>query len=131
MARPSKSKKVLRLPSYQQFFAEGREDTGNQLILSVEEYEALRLLDYLGMNQEEAAKAMEVGRGTVQMLYAEARKKTARFLVEGTPLGSKEEAMNLPGKAEGIPMRTGFQNENSSNLRKWTGIPAFWTYRAV
>ena len=101
MARPSKSKKVLRLPSYQQFFAEGREDTGNQLILSVEEYEALRLLDYLGMNQEEAAKAMEVGRGTVQMLYAEARKKTARFLVEGTPLRIEGGSYELAGQSRG------------------------------
>ena len=51
---------------------------------------------------------MEVGRGTVQMLYAEARKKTARFLVEGTPLRIEGGSYELAGKAEGIPMRKGF-----------------------
>lgn len=86
MARPSKHKKIWRLPAYERFFTEGQENTANQLILSVEEFETLRLLDYLGMTQEEAARAMGVGRATVQMLSAEARKKTARFLVEGTAL---------------------------------------------
>ena len=86
MARPNKSKVVGRLPVYQDFLTQGREETENKLILSVEEFETLRLLDYLGMTQEECAGSMQVGRATVQMLYTEARKKVARFLVEGTAL---------------------------------------------
>ena len=58
----------------------------NRIILNVEEYEALRLLDYEGMTQEECAAQMDVGRATIQALYAEARKKMARFLVEGASL---------------------------------------------
>lgn len=58
----------------------------NRIILSVEEYEVLRLLDYEGMTQEGCAAQMGVGRATVQALYAEARKKIARFLVEGSSL---------------------------------------------
>ena len=54
--------------------------------LTVEEYEALRLMDYLGLNQKEAAAQMGVARTTVQRIYAQARRKLAVFLVEGRPL---------------------------------------------
>ena len=47
---------------------------------------ALRLMDYLGLNQEEAAAQMGVARTTVQRIYAQARRKLAVFLVEGRPL---------------------------------------------
>ena len=86
MARPNKSKRVWRLPLYPEFLTKGRETAANKMILSVEEFETLRLLDYLGMTQEECAGQMKVGRATVQNLYTEARKKVARFLVEGTSL---------------------------------------------
>ena len=56
---------------------------GHSIAMKVEEYECIRLIDYMAYTQEECAKAMGVSRGTVQMLYAEARKKPARFLVEG------------------------------------------------
>ncbi len=86
MARPNKNKRVCRLPVYCEFLTKGRAQTQSRLILSVEEFETLRLLDYLGMTQQECARQMKVGRATVQTLYTEARKKVARFLVEGTQL---------------------------------------------
>ncbi len=58
----------------------------HRIILTVEEYEVLRLLDYEDLTQERCAARIEVGRATVQALYAEARKKLARFLVEGAEL---------------------------------------------
>lgn len=57
-----------------------------EIIMSIEEYETIRLIDYLGMNQEAAASQMDVGRATVQALYTNARRKLARYLVEGTRL---------------------------------------------
>ena len=61
-------------------------DLGYLVCKAVEEYEALRLMDYLGLNQEEAAAQMGVARTTVQRIYAQARQKLAVFLVEGRPL---------------------------------------------
>ena len=58
----------------------------SNLPMTVEEYEAVRLMDYLGLNQEEAAAQMGVARTTVQRIYAQARRKLAAFLVEGRPL---------------------------------------------
>lgn len=86
MARPSKCKRVCRLPVHQEFRTCRAMTGDNQLILSVEEFETIRLIDYLGMTQQECADQMQVGRVTVQMLYMSARKKLARFLVEGTAL---------------------------------------------
>ena len=67
-------------------FAPEQPARGEAVELTVEEYEAIRLMDYLGLNQEEAAAQMGVARTTVQRIYAQARRKLAAFLVEGRPL---------------------------------------------
>jgi len=51
--------------------------------LFLEEYEAIRLLDFENMNQEEAAIHMEVSRPTLTRIYENARKKVAQSLVGG------------------------------------------------
>ena len=43
--------------------------------LELDEFEALRLCDYDGLNQIQAAEVMEVSRGTVQRLLISGRKK--------------------------------------------------------
>ena len=86
MPRPNKPKCVQKLPICQAYYPAGKEKTCHEIVLSVEEYETLRLLDYQGMTQAECARQMGIARATVQSLYTEARKKTARFLVEGAGL---------------------------------------------
>jgi uncharacterized protein len=46
-------------------------------------YEAIRLLDYVGMNQEQAAEQMKVSRPTLTRIYEQARKTIAEAFVEG------------------------------------------------
>jgi predicted DNA-binding protein (UPF0251 family) len=67
-------------------FAPEQPSRKEPLLLTVEEYEAVRLMDHLGLTQEEAAAQMDVARTTVQRIYAQARRKLAAFLVEGRPL---------------------------------------------
>lgn len=88
MPRPNKPRRVCRLPVCTHFYSqEQASHTQPQgLLLSVDEYETIRLLDYMGMTQQEAAAQMGTGRTTIQALYTQARRKLARFLVEGTPL---------------------------------------------
>ena len=50
------------------------------------ELEALRLVDFEGLSQEEAGARMSVSRGTVWRLVQSARKKTAQALNEGRPI---------------------------------------------
>ncbi len=53
------------------------------VILLFEEYEAIRLLDYLGMTQLEAASEMAVSRPTLTRIYEKARRSLAKAFVEG------------------------------------------------
>ena len=63
MARPVKGRQVDRLPDYARFCAAGRELEGHRIVMTVEEYETLRLIDYLELTQEACAGRMGVGRG--------------------------------------------------------------------
>jgi predicted DNA-binding protein (UPF0251 family) len=51
--------------------------------LLLEEYEALRLADYSGMKQEDAAKMMNVSRPTFTRIYKSCLQKLARAFTEG------------------------------------------------
>ena len=85
MPRNAKCRRVCQMPAHCRFAPE-QPARGEAVVLTVEEYEAIRLMDYLGLNQEEAAAQMWVARTTVQRIYAQARRKLAAFLVEGRPL---------------------------------------------
>jgi predicted DNA-binding protein (UPF0251 family) len=50
--------------------------------LLYEEYEAIKLADYDGMNHQEASQLMGVSRATFARIYEMARRKIARALVE-------------------------------------------------
>lgn len=54
------------------------------IVMTVDEYETIRLIDYQGFSQEECSEYMKVARTTVQQTYNNARKKLADFLVQGS-----------------------------------------------
>jgi predicted DNA-binding protein (UPF0251 family) len=53
------------------------------VVMSLEEYESLRLADYENLTQEEAARKMNISRPTFTRLYDKARKNVAKAFVEG------------------------------------------------
>ncbi len=60
----------------------GEYDAKEHIVLLYEEYEALRLADYEGLNQEKAAKKMNVSRPTFTRIYKTTREKIAKAFVE-------------------------------------------------
>lgn len=54
--------------------------------LNFSELEAMRLVDLVGLNQEQAGEKMEVSRGTVWRLLQEGRKKVVAGLTEQRPI---------------------------------------------
>lgn len=59
---------------------------GSSIHLLFEEYEALRLCDYQGLSQEQAAEAMKISRPTLTRILDAGRRKVAHSLVEGLSL---------------------------------------------
>lgn len=56
------------------------------VVLLYEEYEAIRLVDYEDLTQEEAAVRMNISRPTFTRLYNKARKCIAKAFVEGNAI---------------------------------------------
>ncbi|HNX38707.1 MAG TPA: DUF134 domain-containing protein [Candidatus Cloacimonadota bacterium] len=65
--------------------------------LNLEEYEALRLIDYERKNHEQAATAMNVSRPTFTRIYESARQKLSLALVEGRSLLIEGGSVSLNG----------------------------------
>lgn len=85
MPRPRKGRRVCCLPPYSSFGPLHGPPQG-EVVMTVDEYETIRLLDLEGLTQEEAAQRMDVARTTVQRIYASARHKVAQALYAGALL---------------------------------------------
>ena len=85
MARPKKQRRVCAEPVRCRFSPEhgSAEET---VQLTVDEYEALRLIDLKHLTQEQCAAQMQVARTTVTAIYDSARQKLADMLVNGKTL---------------------------------------------
>ena len=86
MPRPKKCRRVCDFPRTLTFLPEDPKNREQVVILTVDEYETIRLIDKEGLSQEQCGDFMQVARTTVQQIYANARKKLADVLVEGLPL---------------------------------------------
>lgn len=87
LARPMKERKVCCLPETDLYGPlNKRPSSAAEIIMTVEEYETIRLIDKEGLMQEECADRMDVARTTVQRIYISARKKIADAIVDGKVL---------------------------------------------
>lgn len=83
MPRPKKCRRVCQFPQNVVFMPEEGSKEHDAVILTVDEYETIRLIDKEGMSQEQCSEFMQVARGTVQQIYTNARRKLADMLVDG------------------------------------------------
>ncbi|PIN69578.1 hypothetical protein COV93_04855 [Candidatus Woesearchaeota archaeon CG11_big_fil_rev_8_21_14_0_20_43_8] len=84
MPRPRKCRKIGCQPDVTFFKPRGIPICDLEISeLSLEELEAIRLKDFLGMDQTEASQKMGVSQPTFHRILLEARKKLAKALVEG------------------------------------------------
>lgn len=84
MARPKKERLVHNPPFFTEFKPVGAAARFLQEVqLHLDEYEAFRLADHMGLSHEEAAEEMEISRSTFTRLIEKARKKIADFIISG------------------------------------------------
>ena len=88
MPRPRKCRRVCYFPEVLEFSPTGAA-IGELIVLTVDEFETIRLIDKEGLSQEECGTQLGVGRTTAQKIYESARKKIADALVLGCSLKIK------------------------------------------
>ena len=87
MSRPCKKRRVICNPVTTSFQPQGGEPENKEsVILSIDELEAIRLADYEGLYQEDAAEKMNVSRQTFGNIISAAHKKVADFLINSKRL---------------------------------------------
>ncbi len=85
MPRPKRPRFIESHPDVQGFTPDGIAHTGDT-ILSMEEFEAIRLSDYLGLDQSKAAEQMNISRQTFGRILKQARFTLSQALVTGKRL---------------------------------------------
>ena len=87
MPRPFKCRRVCGTPGTDYFKPRGIPLSDLQEIsLTIDEFEAIRLADLEGLYQEDAAKSMDISRQTFGNIIATAHKKIADAIVNGKAL---------------------------------------------
>ena len=85
MPRPKKTRFVSIYPTIAAFVPQGMPISG-EVMLTMEELEAIRLSDYEGLDQESAANLMQVSRQTYGRILSRARNIVGEALVTGKAL---------------------------------------------
>lgn len=87
IARPKKCRRVSFIPSNRHFVPFGKNKCEyDEIVLKIEEVEAIRLKDGEKLSQEECAEKMQVSRQTFQNVIGSAREKIAKALVGGSAI---------------------------------------------
>jgi predicted DNA-binding protein (UPF0251 family) len=81
--RPKKTRWIKCSTAQRTFKPQGRSPGSRiSVVLSLDEFEAVRLLDHESLSQVEAARQMRIHRSTVSRIVSSARAKIARALVD-------------------------------------------------
>lgn len=116
MPRPKKCRKICAMPESCAFGPTGGA-RAEEIEMTIDEYETIRLIDGLDYTQEMCARQMGVARTTVQAVYNEARKKLALMLTEGRPLSIKGGNYAVCPNAEGCSNKKGCGYEGCCHMK--------------
>ena len=110
MPRPRRFRRVRFQPDVTYFKPKGVEMKNlEESIITIDELEAIRLKDYEGLDQENAAKKMNISQPTFHRLLLSARKKIADALVNGKALKIEGGVFKMVGFGRGAGAGRGRQ----------------------
>ena len=84
--RPGKYRNVRVDPKISQFSPRGRPGRPEEVEIRMDEYEALRLADYQGLSQKEAAKSMHISQQTFSRILRKAHQLIAKGITTGSAI---------------------------------------------
>lgn len=85
MARPQRCRIICEKPAVTEFSPDEKKAL-EPVVLTLDEFEVIRLVDKEKQTHEQCAKQMGISRSTATEIYESARKKIADCLVSGYPL---------------------------------------------
>lgn len=117
--RPKKYRVVRLDPRISQFSPRGRPGRPDETDLNMDEFEAIRLADFLGMGQKEASKLMSISQQTFSRIIKKAHKKVADILVNGKAIKIQGGPYVLSSKTEPLekPQHNPHNSDSSGKKR--------------
>ncbi len=108
MPRKQRCRRIEGYPDHWEFSPEEVTDK-EPVVMTLDEFETIRLLDREGMTQEQCAEKMGIARTTVTAIYESARRKIADAMVDGKQLQIRGGTyrLNDPGTENIIQKGTG------------------------
>lgn len=88
--RPKKRRLVRANPKISQFSPRGKPGRPDEMDLALDEFEVIRLVDYMGFDQKEAAKSMLLSQQSISRILKRARKKLANAIINGNIIKIEE-----------------------------------------
>ena len=102
MVRPLNCRRIGQLPGSSYFKPRGVPLSAlEEVVLTVDELEAIRLADLEALHQEDAARRMSVSRQTFGRIIDSARRKVAEALVKGKALKIEGGEIEMASQREG------------------------------
>ena len=127
MPRPPRCRRICSTPKVDTFCPNGSRDA-EPILLTLDEYEVIRLVDLEQQTHEQCAAQMDISRSTVQEIYKSSRRKLAACLVYGSrctsPVGAIVSAegrsiravADAAGRSEDRKHNTDHEGENSMKI---------------
>jgi predicted DNA-binding protein (UPF0251 family) len=94
MPRMKKNRCIGSRPLYKKYGPKGYRGV-EEIVLKLEEYESIRLMDIEDLTQQQCADKMKVGRSTFQRIYKTARKKLAESIILNKDIIFSDEENNI------------------------------------
>ena len=110
--RPRKYRIVKLDPKISQFSPRGRPGRPDEVELKMDEFEALRLADYLDLSQKEASKSMRISQQTFSRILKKARNLVAKGITTGSAIRIQGGQYIISSRIESFPTRKPIIKEN-------------------
>jgi len=108
--RPKKYRIVRLDPKISQFSPRGKPGRPDETNLTMDEYESVRLADFMGLSQKEAAQSMHISQQTFSRILKRAHKTIADGIITG-------KIIKIQGGYYVLSSRVDFPEPKSNNLQ--------------
>ena len=103
--RRKKIRYIQKMPKILQFSPRGKPGRPDEIELKIDEYEAIKLADFQGYNQDEGAQAMGISRPSFGRILRSARKIIADAVVNGKIIHIRVSNVQVGVRQKNFPVK--------------------------